>query len=74
MLFGRGGELEAWKLEGGLGLELPADSSVAVPDDIEGGPDPDTLGLRKIFDWIEKDNGETVVASAIQTVGQKSWE
>lgn len=51
-----------------------ADGSVAVPNDIEGGPEPDTVGLRKIFDWIEKDKGKTVLASALQTVGEKSWE
>lgn len=36
--------------------------------------DEDSAGLRKIFDWIEKDNGKTVIATTIQTVGGKSWE
>lgn len=49
-----------------------ADGRIGVPDGYE--VDEDTAGLRKIFDWIEKDKGKTVIASTIQTVGGKSWE
>ncbi|WVQ95099.1 hypothetical protein IAU59_002193 [Kwoniella sp. CBS 9459] len=31
-------------------------------------------GLRKLYDWVEEDQGKTVLMSAIQTVGGKSWE
>ena len=31
-------------------------------------------GLRRLYDWIEKDAGKTVIASGIQTVGAKFWE
>lgn len=51
---------------------LPTDPSIAVPDGTK--VDPDCTGLRKMYDWIEKDAGKTVLASAIQTVGDKSWE
>lgn len=34
----------------------------------------DVKGLRRFYDWIEKDLGKTVMASGIQTVGAKSWE
>ena len=34
----------------------------------------DVIGLRRLYDWIEADNGKTVLASGIQTVGVKSWE
>jgi predicted O-methyltransferase YrrM len=36
--------------------------------------DLDVTGLRKFYDWIEQDRGETVLASGIQTVGAKVWE
>ncbi|OCF43993.1 hypothetical protein I317_02099 [Kwoniella heveanensis CBS 569] len=36
--------------------------------------DINVSGLRKLYDWVEKDQGKTVLMSAIQTVGGKSWE
>ncbi|BEI87628.1 uncharacterized protein CcaverHIS019_0103460 [Cutaneotrichosporon cavernicola] len=45
---------------------------IAVPDGTK--IDSDCVGLRKMYDWIEKDAGKTVIASAIQTVGDKSWD
>lgn len=37
-------------------------------------PDLNVEGLRKLFDWVEKDAGKTVLVSGIQTVGSKFWE
>nr|XP_019011611.1 uncharacterized protein I206_03713 [Kwoniella pini CBS 10737]OCF50392.1 hypothetical protein I206_03713 [Kwoniella pini CBS 10737] len=37
-------------------------------------PTIDVEGLRDLYDWIENDNGKTVLTSGIQTVGEKSWE
>ncbi|WVQ80048.1 hypothetical protein IAT38_002149 [Cryptococcus sp. DSM 104549] len=37
-------------------------------------PAIDVTGLRKLYDWVEKDNGKTVLMSVIQTVGDKVWE
>ncbi|WVQ68412.1 uncharacterized protein L199_006620 [Kwoniella botswanensis] len=34
----------------------------------------DVQGLRALYDWIEQDNGKTVLSSGIQTVGSKGWE
>lgn len=34
----------------------------------------DVTGLRRLYDWIEEDQGKTVLASGMQTVGAKSWE
>ncbi|WWC90511.1 uncharacterized protein L201_005447 [Kwoniella dendrophila CBS 6074] len=31
-------------------------------------------GFRKLYDWLEQDNGKTVLASGIQTVSSKSWD
>lgn len=40
---------------------------------VEGDP-IDVKGLRRLYDWIEQDQGKTVLASGIQTVGAKVWE
>jgi hypothetical protein len=37
-------------------------------------PELNVVGLRKLYDWVEKDNGKTVLMTCIQTVGSKSWE
>ncbi|WVR09463.1 hypothetical protein IAU60_006530 [Kwoniella sp. DSM 27419] len=37
-------------------------------------PDIDVAGLRKMYDWVERDQGRTVLMSGIQTVGSKVWE
>jgi hypothetical protein len=46
---------------------VPADTPV---DDV----DANSRGLRQIYDWIEKDVGKTVLATAIQNVAFKGWE
>ncbi|KAK4688497.1 caffeoyl-CoA O-methyltransferase, partial [Tremellales sp. Uapishka_1] len=37
-------------------------------------PEIDVVGLRKMYDWIQKDDGKTVLSTAIQTVGEKTWD
>ena len=34
----------------------------------------DVSGQRKLYDWVQKDQGNTVLMSGIQTVGSKHWE
>ncbi len=43
---------------------------------VEQNDDPsiDVKGLRRLYDWVEKDQGKTVLMSGIQTVGSKFWE
>ncbi|ORX38389.1 O-methyltransferase-domain-containing protein [Kockovaella imperatae] len=36
--------------------------------------DANIAGLRKFYDWAEKDNGKTVLLSGTQTVGAKHWD
>ncbi|WWC93432.1 hypothetical protein V866_000266 [Kwoniella sp. B9012] len=43
------------------------------PDSI-ADPSRDVQGLRALYDWIEQDNGKTVLSSGVQTVGSKGWE
>ncbi|WRT68557.1 uncharacterized protein IL334_005534 [Kwoniella shivajii] len=40
----------------------------------QNDPDTNVEGLRKLYDWIEKDKGETVLSTGIQTVGSKQWD
>ncbi|ORY35817.1 S-adenosyl-L-methionine-dependent methyltransferase [Naematelia encephala] len=37
-------------------------------------PSIDVTGLRKLYDWVEQDQGKTVLMSGIQTVGHKFWD
>ncbi|KAK6910817.1 hypothetical protein I203_104850 [Kwoniella mangroviensis CBS 8507] len=37
-------------------------------------PTKEVQGLRALYDWIEQDDGKTVLSSGIQTVGSKGWE
>lgn len=48
-----------------------ADGSVADP---QGEGDSNVQGVRKMYDWIEDDGGRTVLATTLQTVGQKGWD
>ena len=57
-------------VEGDFGQS--ADDSRVASDDAQANPD--CAGFRKVYDWVEKDDGRTVLMSAIQTVGAKSWE
>ncbi|WVO14484.1 hypothetical protein L204_102119 [Cryptococcus depauperatus] len=66
------------------GLRLLRKGGVVVVDNVvrsgrialseEDEDDSDVKGVRALFDWIEKDNGKTVLASVTQTVGSKSWD
>lgn len=55
---------------GGLLADLLLRIARAENDD----PNTDVEGLRKMYDWVQQDQGKTVVMSGVQTVGAKSWE
>ena len=38
------------------------------------GPGIDVSGLRRMYDWVERDKGRSVTMTGIQTVGSKVWE
>ncbi|TYJ56699.1 hypothetical protein B9479_002630 [Cryptococcus floricola] len=56
---------------------------IVVDNAIRGGrvalteaqdPDPEVTGMRALFDWIEEDDGRTVLANVTQTVGAKFYD
>lgn len=59
--------------KGGL---IVVDNAVRRGQIVEDQADGDVAvaGIRKLYDWIENDQGRTVVASGLQTVGTKGWE
>lgn len=36
--------------------------------------DVNVSGMRKLYDWVKRDEGKTVLMTGIQTVGSKVWE
>jgi hypothetical protein len=56
------------------GRAIPFLTRSRIAQEANDNPSIDVVGLRKMYDWVEKDAGKTVLMTGIQTVGEKSWE